>query len=364
MSVHSVSMEVEKKLEITPYRTMQGHTQAVRGVVHLPDGRQIITCSNDASLRLWDRESGAQVGSNWQDDGDQEPVITIALSPNGKIVASGSRDGTVKVWDIERREVTAKWTGHTDTVWSVCWSADGMCVASGSRDGTVRVWEMESGETVLGPIKTGNWEVLAVAYSPDSSNIVSGGDKAIEIWDTTTGERLSTLEQDSQVWSLTWTSDQKTVIAGFRNGSIGIFNTTTWEQIAILEGHADYVNAISLLQNDRLLASASHDETARLWNLDTNLPVGPPLQHQRVVWDAALSADGKFLVTACLDKNVYVWDTHTILQEACLEDLLSLPNVSVHLAPPALSDTPQTASMQLLSALCNRPLIHTHRLPM
>jgi len=289
---------------------------------------------------------------------------TIALSPNGKIVASGSEDGMVRLWDVETRKVTAKWTGHTRCVWSVCWSADGMHVASGSTDGTVRVWEMESGETVLGPIKTGNQQVYAVEYSPDSSNIASGGNKAIQIWDTTTGERLSTLKQDSHVLCMAWTSDQQKLIAGFENGSIRIFNTTTWEQIAILEGHRSNINAISLLQNDHLLASASDDKTARLWNLDTNLPVGPPLQHQDWVWDAALSVDGKFLVTACLDGNAYVWNAHTILQEAGLDDLLSLPNVSIHLAPPALSDMLQTASMQLLSALCNRPLIHTHRLRM
>jgi len=243
-----------------------------------------------------------------------------------------------------------------------------MRVASGSWDGTVRVWEMESGETVLGPIKTGNRWVYAVAYSPDPSTIATGGDKAIEIWDTTTGERLSTLEQDSQlqVRSLVWTSDQKKLIAGFSNGLIRIFNTTTWEQIAILEGHRSFVLAISLLQNDRLLATASEDRTARLWNLDTNLPVGPPLHHQDIVWDAALSADGKFLVTACGDNNAHVWNTDTILEEAGLEDLLSLPNiVSVRIASlSALSDMMQTASMQLLSAVCNRSLIHTHRLRM
>jgi len=277
MSVSSASIEVEKRLQIKPYQTMRGHTKEVLGVAHLHDGWHIITCSYDASLRLWDRESGSQIGSNWEDDGDQAPVFTIALSPNGKTVASGSRDGTVKLWDIEMRKVTARWTGHTNNVRSVRWSADGMRVASGSGDGTVRVWEMESGETVLGPINTGNQQVLTVAYSPDSSNVATGRDKAIEIWDTTTGERLSMLEQDSEVWSLAWTSDQKKLIAGFEKGSIRIFNTTTWEQIAILEGHTFIVFAISLLQNDRLLASVSpFSEFTRLRRAAEvdNVPIG------------------------------------------------------------------------------------------
>jgi hypothetical protein len=42
-----------------------------------------------------------------------------------------------------------------------------------------------------------------------------------------------------------------------------------------------------------------------------------------------MSADGKLLVTACEDNNVYLWDIHAILKEAGLEDLLSIPDVSL-----------------------------------
>jgi WD40 repeat protein len=74
-------------------------------------------------------------------------------------------------------------------------------------------------------------------------------------------------------------------------------------------------------------------QTARLWNLDTNLQIGPPLQHENFVWHAAFSADGKLLSTACYDNNAYVWDTQTILDTAGIEDLLG---VSVN-APSTIS---------------------------
>ncbi|KAG2135835.1 hypothetical protein DEU56DRAFT_913216 [Suillus clintonianus] len=99
--------------------------------------------------------------------------------------------------------------------------------------------------------------------------------------------------------------------------------------LVILEGHTYRVNAFSLSPNNRFLASASYDKTARLWNLDANLPIGPPLQHEDTVHSAALSADGTVVVTGCENGNVYTWDIRAILKEAGLEDLLSTGTINI-----------------------------------
>jgi WD40 repeat protein len=239
----------------------------------------------------------------------------MVLSSNDKTVASGHDDGKVRLWDIETRKVIAKWIGHADLVGALCWSADGSQVASGSWDEDARVWDVKSGETVL-TIKTGHHWVNAVIYSPDATKIATGGDgeNAIKIWDAKTGELFNTLEHDQPVWSLAWTSDGKKLISS--SFPIRIFDTTTWQQIAVLKGHTRAVHSISLSPSERFLASASYDRTARLWNLDTNLPIGPPLQHEGVLECAALSPDGKMLVTGGQSKNAYTWDIHAILEEA------------------------------------------------
>ncbi|KAG2343304.1 WD40 repeat-like protein [Suillus weaverae] len=167
----------------------------------------------------------------------------------------------------------------------------------------VRVWNVKNGKTVM-TIKTGHNQVWVVIYSPDNTKIATGGDyeNAVKIWDAQTGELLATLKHFFTVSSLAWTSDDKKLISASL-GTISVFNTTTWQQIAILEGHGSYVPAISLSRNDRLLASASDDKTARLWNLDTNLAVSLPLQHEDKLQCAAFSADGQVLVTCCRDTN-------------------------------------------------------------
>jgi WD40 repeat protein len=184
--------------------------------------------------------------------------------------------------------------------------------------------------------------VWAVTYSPDSSKLATSGDKlkAVKIWDAKTGELLNTLEHKNWVFSLAWTSDGKKLISG-SYGLIRIFHTATWRQIAVLEGHTSIVTAISLSPNNCLLASASRDKTARLWNLVTNLPIGPPLRHGQRLRSAALSPDAKVLVTAC-ENNAYAlaWDVHAILKEAGLEGLplFGLNIVSVNAISYSLTD--------------------------
>jgi WD40 repeat protein len=241
-------------------------------------------------------------------------------------------------------------------------------VVSGFRDGIVWVWDVKSGEPVegLNPIKTGFQPVYAVSYSPEATMIATGGSEldGIELWDAKTGKLLSTIKVDRTVWSLTWTSDENKLIAGMANDLIRIFDTATWQEIAVLHDEHDDepVYSLTLFPNDRLLASSSYNRTAQLWNLDTNLPVGPPLQHEDSVNCVAFSANGKLLSTACDDGNAYVWDVQAILKTAGLENLLSIPDVSINLTlllaisssmaePGTKISTQQEGMYHLISAL-------------
>lgn len=254
----------------------------------------------------------------------------MALSPNGRTVASSYLDGTVRLWDVETKKVITKWKEPSENVNSICWSPDGVQVVIGSADGTARVWDVENGVPLivqgLNPIQTGHESVYVVSYSPKATKIATGGynEDAIKIWDAKSGKPLSTIKHEYAVWSLAWTSDENKLISGSGNGPLRIFDTATWEEIAVLDGHNQVVEAITLFRNDRLLASTSWDKTARLWNLDNNHSIGLPLKHEKDVEFAAFSADGKMLSTACADENAYVWDIHAILKAAGLENLLSI----------------------------------------
>jgi WD40 repeat protein len=285
----------------------------------------MVTCSFDGSLRVWNLKSGKQIGEDWR-DGDST-VWMIAMSPDGKEVVSGSEDGGVRLWDIDTGKVIARWMGHTKSVLSVCWSRDGHRVVSGSYDGTAREWDVENGDTILGPIETGHKQVCTVVYSPDMTIFATGGydkpnEHPLKIWDTKTGELVASLKGHiHSVWCLAWTLDGATLISGSFDCSIRTWNTT-WKQLTVLDGHTNAVFDIAIPPNGRILASASFDNTVQLWNLENSQPIGSPLYHADRVSHVSFSADGKLLATGCSDFNAYIWDVSAILKEASLVDLL------------------------------------------
>jgi WD40 repeat protein len=72
-------------------------------------------------------------------------VNAVAVSPDGRFIVSGSDDRTVKVWELESGRLLRSLEGHTGGVNAVAVSPDGRFIVSGSSDRTVKVWELESG---------------------------------------------------------------------------------------------------------------------------------------------------------------------------------------------------------------------------
>ncbi|KAG6906522.1 hypothetical protein DXG01_013455, partial [Tephrocybe rancida] len=73
-------------------------------------------------------------------------VNEIGFSPDGKLVVSGSNDESVHIWDALTGDFVKELKGHTDSVLSVAFSPDGKQVVSGSHDKSVCIWDALSGD--------------------------------------------------------------------------------------------------------------------------------------------------------------------------------------------------------------------------
>ncbi|MBE9030531.1 WD40 repeat domain-containing protein, partial [filamentous cyanobacterium LEGE 11480] len=111
----------------------------VWSVAFSPDGKRIVSGSRDATLRLWDAQTGQPIGQPLK--GHSNPVLSVAFSPDGKRIVSGSWDKTLRLWDAQTGQpIGQPLKGHSNSVWSVAFSPDGKRIVSGSSDKTLRIW--------------------------------------------------------------------------------------------------------------------------------------------------------------------------------------------------------------------------------
>ncbi|MGH3707426.1 MAG: WD40 repeat domain-containing protein, partial [Pseudonocardiaceae bacterium] len=89
------------------------------------------------------------------------------------------------------------------------------------------------------------------------------------------------------------------------------------------------VYGVGFAPDGRTLATASGDQTVRLWDLSTRdrpRPLGAPLTgHTGTVWAMAFAPDGRTLATGSADRTVRLWDLPRLegfrgdeVREACL----------------------------------------------
>ena len=164
-------------------KPLVGHRGPVTSVAYSPDGRKIISGSNDRTIRVWDAEYGVAVVQILERD--VISVNSVAYSPDGRHIISGSYDGTIRTWDAETGAAIGNpLEGHTSSVQSVAYSPDGRHIISGSKDGTIRVWDAETEVAVGKPLDRHLDPVMRVAPSSEEQRVASGsGDNTTHVCD-------------------------------------------------------------------------------------------------------------------------------------------------------------------------------------
>jgi WD40 repeat protein len=120
-----------------PQPASLAHDKPVYAVAFTPDGRTVLTASDDGLVRVWDVKSLREV-RRWQ--AHHGGVLALTQTADGKTLATGGRDGVVRFWDSSTGRETAQFTGGPGDVEALGLSADGKVLAtSGSgRSGTFR----------------------------------------------------------------------------------------------------------------------------------------------------------------------------------------------------------------------------------
>ena len=113
------------------------------------------------------------------------------------------------------------------------------------------------------------------------------------------------------VRGVTFSPDGALLATASTDKTARLWDPATGECVRTLTGHAAGLRGVAFSPDGRLLATASTGRTARLWDPATGECVGTLTGHAEAVYGVVFSPDGQLLATASDDSTAKLWDPAT-----------------------------------------------------
>ncbi|KAL0430297.1 UNVERIFIED_CONTAM: WD repeat-containing protein 48 [Sesamum radiatum] len=255
--------------------TFESHVDWVNDVV-LTGGNTLVSCSSDASVKVWNCLSDGTCARTFRQHSDYVTCLAAA-EKNSNVVASGGLGGEVFIWDLEAALAPVSKSNDAN-VDDCSTSTNGL----GSSLQNTSLRPISSSNNISGhanqcqgyvPIaaKGHKESVYALATNDQGTLLVSGGtEKVVRVWDPRTGSKTMKLR-----------------------------------------GHTDNIRALLLDSTGRYCLSGSSDSMIRLWDLAQQRCIHSYAVHTDSVWALASTPTFSHVYSGGRDLSLYLTDLAT-----------------------------------------------------
>lgn len=301
------------------YKTVQGeqvnvwdaHVAGVRCVAFSGDGEMMYSGGGDGKVYAWDLFQQERI-PHLLLDVENEKMVVRSVQPfrNDEVLVIGGESSVLYVYDLLGSAVQ-----EFSTISRVVYDL----VPLSREDGTY-VYVGDEGLVVQGDL-SGNQvvlfqhpeQVLKLAASPDG-NFIAFGDRtgAVMLWDMqkNLAETIYTIEGGMPVNAIAFNHSGDVLAFGGELGDLVFWDTNGRVVLSEVTAHYSRISHLTFSKNDRLLASSSWDNTAKIWDMENinDLPIVLE-DHKSWVRFTAFSPDNKYLITASEDNLLRKWYT-------------------------------------------------------
>jgi WD40 repeat protein len=315
---------VEPSLRDNPQQTLIGHFKEITGVAVTKDSRSPVSCSEDGTVRVWDRNI-RQERKIWR-HAKQIAFRAIACTTpaaSANLCLAGAADGSGRIWDLDSDADEPRLLSdqHHGPITCVAFSPDGETCATGGEDQQIRLWETKTGKLRY-RFPTGHHGVVtSVQFTPEAQLVSAGRDNTVRLW--ALGENAAKQEaffgpRLGEVVNPGVSPDGHTIL--FDHGrELRLLNLPDGKARGIVfnPGGSSNFSVFALFSPDgHLIVTAGAEEgQLQLWRApcpatsNRGYEVRQLLFYQKstVPTCASFSPDGKLLVTGSKDQLVQVW---------------------------------------------------------
>ena len=262
-------------------KTLTDHEDRVNSVVFSPDGRLLVSASEDRTLKIWDVSQGQNIETREPVSVRMPfPVQMAVFHPNGQLIATSGRH--VKLLDINNQTEVAT-LRHDDWVWTLDFSRDGRYLATDDGAGTtVKVWDIQQRQ--IATILEGHTsDINFVKFSPgDRTLATSSWDGEVRLWSVSNWELLGTLRNNGTA-VIDFSADGKT-LASAGSEEVTLWSVVSGEKIATLPGHTGWIRGVAFSSDGTTLASGGEGGTVRVQDIKSRLASTHPRNIVRLIY--------------------------------------------------------------------------------
>lgn len=256
-------------------------------------------------------DASSEVFIDVSEEGECEGVQGLAWSPDGRWLAAALATTRGTVSFVEPRSLQERRRLSDIPSAAVAISDNGMKMVVAGR-GQVCCLDPQLGEArLLGALP----QAKAIAMSSDGLKVAVGSKlDGVWLWDASAGSAQRRATGEDPIYCVRFSPDGTTLVAGGGSGTIYRWRIDSGARLDDLQGHTDLVLALVYSPIRPLLASASLDGTARLWDVATGVEVAVltgPMGTQAALPCVAFSPDGKLIATAHAHTTTILWDVDT-----------------------------------------------------
>jgi WD40 repeat protein len=313
---------------------LRGHEKAVISAEFSPDGRHVLTTSEDRTARIWDSQTGQELRKlelpkNIENYAPECTSLDFSSDGERVVLACGEK---AYIFEFQTGEVRATLFHQNSQINQARFSPDGNLIVTTigesastlSEVSAVKVWDAKSG-SMLFELGASSKRAIYAEFSPDGRLVLTvSADSIVRLWDSKLGTEVGQFGDSDNFYigSATFGPDGNSIITlepklikfwklSEDRANSALITATLDYQIEVEEQL--YQFKVSPVGKRLAVASTGrfgieNEYPVKIWDYGSKAPVAVLIGHDEVLRSIAYSQDGTRIVTASIDNTVRIWD--------------------------------------------------------
>jgi WD40 repeat protein len=286
-------------------RSPRGITQ----VAYTHDGRALLTGDKAGWVHWWDLATGTRRELFQVTDQYRPEVTALTVSRDARLIAAVVWNVTA-LWDEQARAFISPsgstfWVGAHLTL-----SPDGRFGLFHSSQGRLSLWDAAQRQVghTLEPFQF--WSGPAT-FAPDGKTLTVAGGSRIGVFDVSTGEKISEVQQEERIRVLAFSSNGD-LLAAASDDSVQLWDTKSWQCRTTIRAKRKGLCRLAFHPGGTMLATTDGRRDVTLWDTRTGAEVGRYNWQIGKVSSVAFAPDGMTAAAGGSNRRIVIWDVEDV----------------------------------------------------